>query len=178
MNREDFAEHFRTLEVDPNATFQEIRRAYHHLRELFSKNSIVLNPVKDELDPESQEDIILQIDHAYKELCFYFNEKETEESRQTAVPALVPMSMPAPADGYSGPVLRQLREGADIRLSDIALATRIRLEYLENIEKESYDGLPPAVFLRGYVASYAAYLSLDPVQVTRDFMNRYEKSRR
>ena len=49
MNRDDFAEHFRMLEVDPGSSFQEVRRAYHHLRELFSKNSIVLDPVKDEL---------------------------------------------------------------------------------------------------------------------------------
>ena len=174
MKREDFGEHFRTLEVDLSASFQDVRRAYHHLKELFSSRSIVLDPVVDELDPPTRENLIQELDHAYKELCFYFNEKASEEKLSgNPEPSRV---TPPPSEGYSGPALKEIREMADVRLSDISLATRIRLEYLENIEKENYAALPPPVFLRGYVASYATYLSLDPILVTRDFMKRYEKT--
>ena len=44
----------------------------------------------------------------------------------------------------------------------MAAQTRVKLEYLQAIERNDFSGLPAAVFVKGFIRSYARVLELDP----------------
>ena len=61
-----------------------------------------------------------------------------------------------------GETLRQARLDKSVSISDAARDTRIRRSYLEALEAEDYASLPPAVYTRGFLRTYAEYLGLNP----------------
>ncbi len=72
-----------------------------------------------------------------------------------------------------GEKLKQVRERANVSLSEIAKNTKIRKFYLEMLEEGYFDRLPPDVYVRGFLNSYAEYLGIEPL----DVMKLYEKER-
>ena len=63
-----------------------------------------------------------------------------------------------------GELLEQARLERGLSLEDVERATRIPIKYLVALEKEDFSHLPPPVYARGFVRTYAAYLGLDPRQ--------------
>ncbi|MCA1646928.1 MAG: DUF4115 domain-containing protein [Chloroflexi bacterium] len=61
-----------------------------------------------------------------------------------------------------GETLRQARLDKGVSLADAARETRIRRGYLEALEAEDQAALPPAVYTRGFLRTYAEYLGLNP----------------
>ena len=61
-----------------------------------------------------------------------------------------------------GETLRQARLDKGVSLADAARETRIRRSYLEALEAEDVAALPPMVYTRGFLRSYAEYLGLSP----------------
>lgn len=61
-----------------------------------------------------------------------------------------------------GETLRQARLDKSVSLAEAARDTRIRRSYLEALESEDYAALPPAVYTRGFLRTYAEYLGLNP----------------
>lgn len=76
------------------------------------------------------------------------------------------------AHGYSGALLKAVRELRHVTLQDMADHTRISVRYLEAIEQESWDALPSATFVRGYVREMARMLGLDDGEVVAGYMRR------
>ncbi len=76
-----------------------------------------------------------------------------------------------PESDYSGigAELRATRERLNIKLSSVADALRINLEYLQAIEGGQFQGLPGHVYTLGFLRSYAEYLELDPARVISQF---------
>jgi cytoskeletal protein RodZ len=60
-----------------------------------------------------------------------------------------------------GETLRQARLDKSVSLAEAARDTRIRRSYLEALEAEDHAALPPAVYTRGFLRSYAEYLGLN-----------------
>jgi cytoskeletal protein RodZ len=60
-----------------------------------------------------------------------------------------------------GETLRQARLDRSASLAEAAHDTRIRRSYLEALEAEDYAALPPAVYTRGFLRTYAEYLGLN-----------------
>ncbi|HEY0581765.1 MAG TPA: RodZ domain-containing protein [Chloroflexota bacterium] len=60
-----------------------------------------------------------------------------------------------------GETLRQARLDKGVSLADAARETRIRRGYLEALEAEDPAALPPAVYTRGFLRTYAEYLGLN-----------------
>jgi cytoskeletal protein RodZ len=60
-----------------------------------------------------------------------------------------------------GETLRQARLDKSVSLADAARDTRIRRSYLEALEAEDVASLPPPVYTRGFLRTYAEYLGLD-----------------
>ncbi|MGP8281282.1 MAG: helix-turn-helix domain-containing protein [Desulfomonilaceae bacterium] len=60
-----------------------------------------------------------------------------------------------------GSYLKGLREEKGKTLEDISVSTKIALTNLDFLEKDRYDLLPPIVFVKGFVRSYAKELGLD-----------------
>jgi cytoskeletal protein RodZ len=61
-----------------------------------------------------------------------------------------------------GETLRQARLDKSVSLAEAARDTRIRRSYLEALEAEDLAALPPPVYSRGFVKTYAEYLGLNP----------------
>jgi len=74
--------------------------------------------------------------------------------------------------GYSGALLKQVREARGMTLQEVSDTTRISVKYLEAIEGDHYDHLPSATFVRGYVREMARLLELDDESVVAGYMRR------
>jgi cytoskeletal protein RodZ len=61
-----------------------------------------------------------------------------------------------------GETLRHARLDKGVSLDAAAEDTRIRRSYLEALEAEDFNALPPSVYTRGFVRTYAEYLGLNP----------------
>ncbi len=64
--------------------------------------------------------------------------------------------------GELGNHLREARENRGLTLEQVEDATRIRRAFLEALEAEQFDKLPPDVCARGFLRNYARFLGLDP----------------
>lgn len=68
-----------------------------------------------------------------------------------------------------GEKLKKIREDAGVSLSEIAINTKVKKEYLEKIEEGNYNDLPFDVYVKGFLRSYAKYLKLDSEKVVAQF---------
>jgi cytoskeleton protein RodZ len=68
-----------------------------------------------------------------------------------------------------GGELRQVRERLGWRLADVAAELRIRLPYLEAIERGELSALPGAAYQTGFVRTYSQALGLDGDEILRRF---------
>jgi cytoskeleton protein RodZ len=60
-----------------------------------------------------------------------------------------------------GALLRSEREDRGLSHEQLAQITRLRKRFLEALENEEWENLPPAVFVKGFIRSYAKALGLD-----------------
>lgn len=74
--------------------------------------------------------------------------------------------------GYSGALLRAIREARQLSLQDMSDTTRISIRYLEAIEADQHDRLPSSTFVRGYVREMARLLALDEEATVAGYMRR------
>jgi cytoskeletal protein RodZ len=61
-----------------------------------------------------------------------------------------------------GELLVEQRMRAGLTIETVAAQTRVKLEYLHAIERNDFTQLPAAVFVKGFIRSYARVLELDP----------------
>ncbi|MBW1891392.1 MAG: helix-turn-helix domain-containing protein [Deltaproteobacteria bacterium] len=163
------------LEVSPDASMSEIKKSYLHLKELYSSTSIVSMALEDEFTASDKAEILAEIDNAYHELMVLAKQDLTdiaggEPGNNEAVVGII-----AEIDMFDGPALKRIRKKMGITLDDIARATRIQVQYLSHLEHDNFEKLPPEVYTRGFVASYAQALSLDVKSVVTDYMVRYRE---
>lgn len=71
-----------------------------------------------------------------------------------------------------GRILRRGREERGLTLEDVEEATRIRARYLEGLEQGDYESLPAAVYVRGFLKTYANYLDLDGDELAAELRRR------
>jgi cytoskeletal protein RodZ len=71
--------------------------------------------------------------------------------------------------GTLGTYLRSAREARGIDLHDAAQQTRISVNYLKAMEEEDFSRLPGEVFIRGFLKSYARFLSLEEAEVIKRY---------
>ena len=70
-----------------------------------------------------------------------------------------------------GRILEQAREERGISLDQAEQATKIRARYLQELERENFDVLPP-VYVQGSLRTYADYLGLDAEALVRELKHR------
>jgi hypothetical protein len=95
-------------------------------------------------------------------------------------PAAAPAPKPAADDlaslvfelGYSGALIKRLREAKGMSIEDVASSTRIARRYLEAIEADEFARLPAATFVRGYLRSLARLLEVDPERLSGGYLTR------
>ncbi|UCH94587.1 MAG: helix-turn-helix domain-containing protein [Candidatus Aminicenantes bacterium] len=175
MDEKNLNRYFEILELRPGASFSEIKSAYFHLRKLYSSESPVLSAMMDDISETRQEQLLTQIEEAYRELKEHYSAKKTEKEKITR-DRVMRNNIPE-FEVFSGNALKLTREVLGVRLEEIALATGIPMTHLKNIERERFDLLPPDGYIRIYVTRYAEYLSLDPNRVTQDYMKAVYKKK-
>ena len=75
--------------------------------------------------------------------------------------------------GFSGALLRSVREARDLSLQDVADQTRISVRYLQGIEDEDFGSLPSPTFVQGYVREMVRMLRIDSSGVVDGYMRRF-----
>lgn len=72
-----------------------------------------------------------------------------------------------------GLALRTTREAAGRSLREVADATKLGMRTLEALERNQIERLPPGIFRRAVVRSYAREVGLDPEETLRLFLVRH-----
>jgi cytoskeleton protein RodZ len=67
-----------------------------------------------------------------------------------------------------GSYLRGLREEKGKSLEELSLSTKIAMTNLDFLEQDRYDLLPPLVFVKGFVRSYAKEIDLNSEEAVRE----------
>ncbi|MBU4257118.1 helix-turn-helix domain-containing protein [Patescibacteria group bacterium] len=65
--------------------------------------------------------------------------------------------------------LRAARKAKNLKLADIAKKLNISRKYLEALEKDEYDKLPPGVYGKNFLREYAVFLGLDYGELAKIF---------
>jgi len=68
-----------------------------------------------------------------------------------------------------GPALEKARTDQGLSLEEVEQATKIRKRYLVGLEREDYGMLPDAVYVQGFLKTYANYLGLDGDEMSQEF---------
>jgi flagellar biosynthesis protein FlhG len=76
---------------------------------------------------------------------------------------------------WDGARLRRARLRQGIEIDEIAKTTKVNPTYLRFIEEERFDGLPAAVYVRGFVTGIAGCLGLDAKSVASSYVARLEQ---
>lgn len=181
------------LELSPEASEDEIRRAHRRLSRAFDASCLAGTGA---WVPGERQRCLLRLDEALHVLS---NEALREAydlsvrppsvrraNRASSRPPEAPRSeVPAeaapqesvstdgvPTEALGGALLRQLRLARGLEISDISERTRIRPAFLAAIEAETRDELPPRVYAAGFIRQYASYLGLDGAEVSRVLIQR------
>jgi hypothetical protein len=166
------------LELPPKATAAEVHQAYRFLKDLYSGESIATLPISSEMSETERREILRGIEEAYKTLIQFFDaEREKKQGGFSALPADLQQYLTG-VEEIDGSVLKTVREMHGYGLKEVAAETRIPAEQLNNIETEAFGDLPPAVYTRGFVVGYAAFLEVDADRAARDIMARFDRWRR
>ena len=207
--------YYEKLEIAPDASPLEIRRAYKRAFELYQDQSIASYSFFSE---EERREILAGIEEAY----FALSDSEaraaydrsliaaglmTEESRywdraKEPVPIydfqkkgagvsppgrrteeLRDLASRNPAireilarDVLTGEDLQRLRTALAVPLEEIAEKTNIRIDILRDIEAGNIERLPPPVYLKGFLKSYARCLAVDENAIAEGYRRGMEKN--
>jgi flagellar biosynthesis protein FlhG len=191
---------YEVLESDPGASDEDIRRAYKRAREMYAGESIAICGL---YTPERLEVVQQRIEEAYDTLLDPEKRKlydlklfpegiPTRQTPQTmtSIAATAPpkddmtpvrVDLPEPVidanTEITGDLLKRLREARGIDLVEISQRTKVSVHHLRSIEDENWSVMPAQVYLRGFLVEFARFLRLDPTQVTRTYLARYQKGK-
>ena len=74
-----------------------------------------------------------------------------------------------------GDKLREEREKQGLSLEEVAKATKIRVAFLEGIEKGNYKDLPSSAYIQGFVKNYIDFLGLPQKEFVALFRREFNE---
>jgi len=201
--------YYELLEILPDASPLEIRRAYKRVFELYQDESIVSYSF---FSKEERQEILSLLEKAY--LALIDLESRTQYDRRLIELGLMDnglqysnkMKEPIPIydfkkihfdmfeparkleelkervsqnqliqkilaqDILTGADLYKIRTELEIPLEEIADITKVQIGMLRAIEEDNLELFPPAVYLKGFLKSYARYLQIDETVVVNGFI--------
>jgi len=124
------------------------------------------------LEPESEELVTEDVEEP-EEVEDSVEAEEAEEAEVVEEDTLAEEFIePGPV---SGNTFREVRETRELSIQELSDSTQIPAEILEFIEREEFERLPDAGYLRWNVTTYAKTLSLDPKECADEYMKRYRE---
>jgi hypothetical protein len=175
------------LGVSPQASREQIEKAHRFCLEMYKEGALATYSL---LEPGDAEAARRRIHLAFETLFDVDRRREYDLSlgltptAATVLPVALaersfsnqPLSSSGEAELPAGPLLgadlRKLRESRGISLREIAVSSKIGLRFLEYIEEDRFNLLPPAVYLRGFLLEYARALGVDPKRLTDAYLAR------
>jgi flagellar biosynthesis protein FlhG len=184
-------DHYEILEIPRMATPQEIERAFRLAGETYSEDSLAGYSVFGEGEVnalrERAETAFRVLSDPGARVAYDASLSDAAGPEGQAAPRSEPIassSAPAPIEPFEeldeesgefdGARLRRCRLRRGMELEDIAGITKINPNYLQFIEEDRYADLPAAVYVRGFVSSYASCVGLDPRNVALSYMKRLD----
>ena len=77
---------------------------------------------------------------------------------------------------HTGRALQEARQERGLTHEDVERDTKIRVRYLEAMEREDYAALPGTVYAQGFLRTYANYLDLDGEKLAKELKDRQSAS--
>lgn len=77
-----------------------------------------------------------------------------------------------------GEQLEEARKRKGISLREAAEATKIRSDFLDNLEQNKFEFELPEIYKRGFIRNYARYLKLDPEKILTEYSAHLLKNSR
>ena len=71
-----------------------------------------------------------------------------------------------------GEKIEEARKRKGISLSEASEATKIRSDFLQNIETNNYDYDLPEIYKRGFIKNYARFLKLNPDKILAQYQEQ------
>jgi len=188
--------YYEVLEVSPAATPKEIQRAYEQAKETFDVDSLAIYSLFSE---EEVREIQEAVEEAYRILMDEALRRSYDQDHVHSVGGLPPkepseaqevseekktslsftgLSFNAEGVVYRGKALKEVRERMGVEPQTISKETKISIKTLEWIEEEAFEKLPPLVYLKGFLKSYAQSLGLDPQKVVEEYTHFMEESKK
>ncbi len=162
----------RLLGIEADASLGEVERAWRDKKAIYAEDSLATYGLLEGTDRQEKLD---ELESAYGRVV----------NRMTGPGAKPPASLVAhleeclkqlSPDESVGKFLREARESSGLTLKDIANRTKVSPMRLEQIEKEMFDRLPVAVYLRGFVLGFAKVLGFpQPEEVAGMYLARYKE---
>jgi hypothetical protein len=75
-------------------------------------------------------------------------------------------------DILSGKDLKNIRDELGISLEQIAEMAKVRMVYLRAIEEDQFEKMPPRIFLKSFLRTYAQCMGLDGDIVVSRYLKR------
>jgi len=75
-----------------------------------------------------------------------------------------------------GNTLREARVRRNLTLQQVEEHTKIRVKYVQAMENEEFDVMPGATYVKGFLRTYATYLTLDPEVILDEYRSRGVKT--
>jgi flagellar biosynthesis protein FlhG len=188
--------YYEILEISSTATPKEIERAYEQAKETFDVDSLAVYSLFSEGEVKEIREVV---EEAYRILMDEESRKSYDQSQFQTVGGL-PVQEPSEAREvleeketylsftglsfntggvvYRGKALKQVRERMGVDQETISRETKIPVKTLEWIEEEVFERLPPLVYLKGFLKSYAQSLGLDPPKVIEEYIRFMDESKK
>ena len=169
---------YAVLGLEPRASREQVERAYRFCVELYGEGCLATYTL---LDPNEAEQQRIRVREAYEVLVDDEKRRAYDEDRGFLPPDAG--ILPFPAAGadraeaelpavLTGADLRKMREASGLSLRHIAAVTKIGKRFLEYVEEDRFEYLPPPVYLRGFLQAYAKLVGIDPRQAADAYMSR------
>jgi len=68
-----------------------------------------------------------------------------------------------------GQVINRSRVEKGIKIEKAALETKLKIQYLQAIEKDDFDALPAPIYAKNFIRIYANFLGLDGVGISKKY---------
>jgi flagellar biosynthesis protein FlhG len=170
---------YAVLGLEPRASREQVERAYRFCLGLYGEGALGTYSL---LEPSEAEGERMRVREAYEVLIDPEKRQLYDEAHGFLPPDAPVLPFPGPAQSgeekvklpakLTGADLRRMREARGMSLRHIATVTKIGLRYLEYIEEDRFDFLPPTVYLKGFLQEYAKLLGLEPRLVAGAYMSR------
>lgn len=155
-------EDWKLLDLEPGAELTDVNSALRFRRSLYQSDALATYNL---LDEDERARMLDRIDEAYRRITG--NEPPPAHTAQRPPSeedmGLVEKPTGPPPDPRTEPgsFLAHHRKTQGLSIERLAAETKIRVTLLQQLESESTDQLPEAVFVRGHVLTYARALGLD-----------------